>query len=79
MDFAFQIILTLVFSILTLIAGCFLGLRSQKQQTLRKYITNVVKKEYPELFKNIRVNSVLLMNGSARLTNILIFPKFTLF
>jgi hypothetical protein len=59
MDFAFQIILALV-PILTLIAGYYLGLRSQKQQTLHEYVINIVKKEYPELFKNIRFNSVLL-------------------
>jgi len=58
----FQIVLVLVPAIVTAILGYLLGVRQQKKQALREYITGTVKVEYPLLFSEIRKNSEYLDN-----------------
>ena len=42
--------------------GYFLGIRSQKIQALREYVTDIVKDKYPALFHELRFNSETLDN-----------------
>jgi hypothetical protein len=56
----FQIVLVLVPAIVTAILGYLLGVKQQKKQALREYITGTVKDEYPLLFSEIKRNSEYL-------------------
>ena len=56
----FQIVLVLVPAIVTAILGYLLGVKQQKKQALREYVTEVVKDEYPALFHEIKRNSEYL-------------------
>jgi hypothetical protein len=56
----FQVLLVLVSSSVTAILGYLLGVKQQKKQALREHITEVVRKEYPALFSEIKRNSKYL-------------------
>lgn len=49
-------------SLVLLYIGYILGIRSQKKQGLREYITETVKDEYPVLFQEMKRNSETLDN-----------------
>jgi len=46
----------------TLVVGYFLGLRSQKTQSLHEYVISTVKEQYPSLFSEMQRNSEYLDN-----------------
>jgi len=52
----------LVLSLVLVYIAYLFGLRSQKIQGLREYITGIVKDEYPPLFREVKRNSELLDN-----------------
>ena len=59
-EWVFQVVIAVVPAVLTLFVGYFLGLRSQRKQTLHEYVVGTVKEEYPLLFDEIRRNSEML-------------------
>jgi len=61
-EWIFQLALVLVTSLVTAIVGYILGLKSQKIQVLREYITETVADVYPTLFSEMKRNSELLDN-----------------
>jgi len=61
-DWIFQIALVLAPALVSALIGYLLGIRRQKMQILREYITGTVKDKYPTLFSEIKRNSELLDN-----------------
>ena len=55
--------------------GYLFGIRSQKIQALREYITEIVKDEYPILFSEIKRNSEYLDNYMKKPNIAFTFPK----
>ena len=60
MTLTFYEIFPYIFSLGTLLLGYFLGLKSQKTQALREYITDTVKTKYPDLSSEIKINLNIL-------------------
>jgi len=61
-EWFFLVIVPSILSLALAYIAYRLGLRSQRIQGLREYITVVVKDEYPALFSEIRKNSEYLGN-----------------
>jgi len=61
-EWIFQISLTLASVLVSVLVGYFLGMRSQRKQGLREYITGIVKDKYPLLFSEMKRNLEFLDN-----------------
>jgi len=61
-EWIFQGLLVVVSAFLGSFLGYFLAKRSQKTQALREYIMEIVKDDYPALFREMKFNSETLDN-----------------
>lgn len=64
-----------ILSLVLVYIGYLLGLRSQKMQGLREYITETVKDEYPPLFSEMKRNSEILDNFLENPDTDFVFPE----
>ena len=65
----------LILSLVLVYIAYFFGLRSQKIQGLREYITGIVKDEYPPLFSEMKRNSEFLDNFLENPDTAFVFPE----
>ena len=59
-DWILQILLVVISVLISIPLGYYLGLRSQKIQTIREHVIDVSKDTYPELFSEVKRNSETL-------------------
>jgi len=78
-EWVFQIAIAVVPAVMTLVVGYFLGLRSQKKQTLHEYIIGTVKEQYSFLFAEMQGNSEMLDNFLTKPDVYFDFPSLTTF
>ncbi len=74
-EWILQIVLVLTPALVSAAVGYFLGIRSQKKQVLREYITETVADEYPALFSEMKRNSELLDNFLEKPNESFSFPN----